>query len=77
MPGSRWTAPSDYDYYDSNHEHTGIERTCFECGEPVMVSRNDEYQIHVFHKGCLDRIAQRMKRRTLKAEIEGKAQKAG
>ena len=73
---SRWSAASDYDYYDSNHEHSGLERTCAECGEPVMVHRNDEYHIHVFHAACLDRIAQRAKRRTLKAEIEGR-RKAG
>jgi hypothetical protein len=57
---SRWTAPSDLDYYDSNHHHSGIERTCQECGEPVMVSRTEEYQVHVFHEKCLDAIRQRL-----------------
>lgn len=70
----RWGSPSDLDYWDEFNRFpgSGIERTCQECGEPVMVPRGEAYQIHVFHQPCLDRIAARMKRRTLKAEIEGK-----
>ena len=70
----RWTAPSDMDYYDDveGRTHDGIERTCAECAEPVMVDRETATHIHVFHSHCLDRITKRLKRRTLKAEIEGR-----
>lgn len=74
---SRWNAPSDRDYWEDveGRSHDGLERTCQECGEPVMVSRSEGYQIHVFHAACLDRIAQRLKRRTLKAALDGQRAK--
>lgn len=55
-----------YETYD------GLQGTCHECNEPVFVTRREATMAHVFHKPCLDRIAQRLKRRTLKAQIEGK-----
>jgi hypothetical protein len=58
---SRWTAPDDFSYYDASHHHDGIERTCHGCGDPVMVSRGDAYQVQVFCERCLTR------RRTVKA----------
>jgi hypothetical protein len=51
----RWSAPSDFDYYDASHHHDGIERTCHGCGDPVMVSRGDAYQLQVFCERCLTR----------------------
>ena len=70
----RWSSPDDCSYYDDveGRTHDGIERTCTECGDPVMVDRETAQHIHVFHAHCLDRIAQRLKRRTLKAQIEGR-----
>lgn len=52
---SRYTAQSDYDYADAVEGRTrsGIERTCTSCGRPVMVSRDEVYQLQVFCDWCI------------------------
>jgi formylmethanofuran dehydrogenase subunit E len=52
------------DYYDRTR---GIERTCSDCGEPVMVDRGEVYQVQMFCPDCIDRAT---RRRAIKAEIE-------
>lgn len=71
----RWNAVSDYDYYDGNRVD-GIERTCQECGEPLMVSRDEAYQIHVFHPDCLDAVRDRNARKMAKAYATEPVRKA-
>lgn len=44
---------------------SGLERTCQECGEPVLVTRAEQSQPHVFHQPCLDVIVKRNERRPL------------
>lgn len=50
----RWTAPSDYDYYDPGR-HDGLERSCGTCGDPVMVARNEQYQVQVYCDTCREK----------------------
>ena len=65
MPWTRWNAPSDYDYYDQDRTR-GIERTCSDCGDPVMVDRGEIYQVHVYCHSCIERA---VRRRAIKAEL--------
>jgi hypothetical protein len=55
-----WTGNRDTfwdDYYEKSSD--GLERTCTECGEPHMVTREEALQIHVFHEKCLEAIRER------------------
>jgi hypothetical protein len=48
-------------YWD-NHERwrvDGNERTCAECGEPHMVTREEALQPSVYHSWCLEAIRER------------------
>jgi hypothetical protein len=58
---SRWSSPSDMDYWDEveGRRVDGVERTCTECGEPHMCSRDEAQQIYVFHSWCLEAIRER------------------
>lgn len=38
---------------------SGLERSCQECGEPVMVERVQAGHFHVFHTACIARIVKR------------------
>ena len=44
---------------------SGLERSCQECGEPKLVTREEATQLHIFHEACLDMVVNRNKRRTI------------
>jgi hypothetical protein len=48
-------------YWDAidGQRHDGLQRTCRECGEPHMVTREEALQPHVFHSWCLEAIRER------------------
>ena len=56
----RFTAPSDYDYYGylEGRTRTGLERSCSICGEPVLVTRDEAYQVRVCCEQCQQAPAQ-------------------
>ena len=62
---TRWNAVSDYDYYDQFRTR-GIERSCHDCGNPVMVDKGEGYQLQVFCRECIERSERRT---ALKAEL--------
>lgn len=66
MAWSKWNAPSDYDYYDQ-FRNSGIERSCTDCGNPVMVDRGEGYELQVFCDACLEKAE---RRKALKATID-------
>jgi hypothetical protein len=52
-------------YWDNSERWRvdGTERTCSECGEPHMVTREEAGMVDVFHSWCLDRILERNRMR--------------
>lgn len=51
---SRWTAPSDLDYWDEIEGQflRGLEVPCRGCGQPVTLTREDRGLIHLFCETC-------------------------
>lgn len=51
----RWTAPSDFDYYDDVEGGflSGLEVPCRDCGRPMLLTKDDRGLLHVSCDDCV------------------------
>lgn len=69
---SKWTAPSDLDYYDAQDRYDrSVEAVCEDCGEPFDVSFVDGPPVgRPICPSCLEELETQRRRDTLRQWVE-------